>query len=61
MRKNNRKNICSFLLIAAIYVVGVLLAIFTKVSIKEVMQNYQYNVLIILIVMELFTNLISST
>ncbi len=61
MRKNNRKNIGSFLLIAAIYVVGVLLAIFTKVSIKEVMQNYQYNVLIILIVMELFTNLISST
>lgn len=58
MKKN---NIGSFLLITLIYVFSVLLALFTDVSIKDVMNNYQYNVLIILIVMELFTNLISST
>lgn len=58
MKKN---NIGSFLLITLIYVFSILLALFTDVSIKDVMNNYQYNVLIILIVMELFTNLISST
>ena len=58
MKKN---NIGSFLLITLIYVFSALLALFTNVSIKDVMNNYQYNVLIILIVMELFTNLISST
>ena len=58
MKKN---NIGCFLLITLIYVFSTLLALFTNVSIKDVMNNYQYNVLIILIVMELFTNLISST
>ena len=58
MKKN---NIGSFLLITLIYVCSALIALFTNVSIKDVMNNYQYNVLIILIVMELFTNLISST
>ena len=47
--------------ITLIYVCSALIALFTNVSIKDVMNNYQYNVLIILIVMELFTNLISST
>lgn len=59
MKKSN--NISSFLLITLIYVFSVILALIAKVSIKEVMHDYQYNVLIILIVMELFTNLISST
>lgn len=54
-------NIGSFLFITLIYVCSALIALFTNVSIKDVMNNYQYNVLIILIVMELFTNLISST
>lgn len=58
MKKN---NIGSFYLITLIYVFSVILALFTKVSVKDVMNSYQYNVLIILIVMELFTNLISST
>lgn len=58
MKKN---NIGSFLFITLIYVCSALIALFTNVSIKDVMNNYQYNVLIILIVMELFTNLISST
>lgn len=56
-----KNNIGSFLLITLIYVFSAMFALFTNISIKEVMNNYQYNVLIILIVMELFTNLISST
>lgn len=58
MKKN---NIGSFLLITLIYVFSVLIALLTNVSIQNVMNNYQYNVLIILITMELFTNLILST
>ena len=58
MKKN---NIGSVLLITLIFVLSTLLALFFNVSIKDVMDNYQYNVLIILIIMELFTNLISST
>ena len=58
MKKN---NIGSFLLITLIYVFSTLLALFANIPVKDVMNDYQYNVLIILIVMELFTNLISST
>lgn len=61
MEKSKKNFIGSFLLITFIYVFSVLLALVTKVSIKSVMYEFQYNVLIILIVMELFTNLISNT
>lgn len=61
MKKYKRNNIGSFLLITLIYLISTFIALFAKISIKEIMHNYQYNVLIILIVMELFTNLISST
>lgn len=61
MKKYKKNNIGSFFLITLIYLISTLIALFTKISIKEIMHNYQYNVLIILIVMELFTNLISST
>lgn len=61
MKKYKRNNIGSFLLITLIYLISTLIALFAKISIKEIMHNYQYNVLIILIVMELFINLISST
>ena len=56
-----KSNIGSFILIALIYIFSILIALFTGVSIKNVMNNYQFNVLIILIIMELFTNLISNT
>lgn len=58
MKKN---NIGGFLLIVLIYVMGTIIALTNAVSLNAVMKNYQYNVLIILIVMELFTNLILST
>ena len=61
MKKYKKNNIGSFFLITLIYLISTLIALFTKISIKEIMHNYQYSVLIILIIMELFTNLISST
>lgn len=51
----------SLLLISAMFVIGVLLAISSGIPVKSVMGNYSYDVLVILIVMELFTNLIAET
>ena len=51
----------SFILIAAMFVVGSIVALIFNVPVKSVMSNYSYDVLVILIVMELFTNLIAET
>lgn len=51
----------SLLLIAAMFLVGSIIALAFGVPIKRVMSNYSYDVLVILIVMELFTNLIAET
>ena len=51
----------SFLLIAAMFIVGTFTAVGFQISVKEIMANYSYDVLVILIVMELFTNLIAET
>lgn len=51
----------SLILIAAMFVVGSIAALFFGVPIKSVMKNYAYDVIAILIVMELFTNLIAET
>lgn len=59
--KNKANQIGGLLLITLVYIFSVVLAITTNVSISKVMSNYQFNVLIILIVMELFTSLVSST
>lgn len=51
----------SLVLIAAMFIVGSAIAIFSNLPVKSVMANYSYDVLVILIVMELFTNLIAET
>lgn len=51
----------SLLLIAIMFVVGSVIAISAKVPIKQVMSSYSYDVLVILVIMELFTNLIAET
>ena len=51
----------SLLLIAIMFVVGSTIAIATKVPVKQVMSGYSYDVLVILVIMELFTNLIAET
>jgi len=51
----------SFLLIAAMFIMGSAVAVCFRLPIKSVMQHYSYDVLVILISMELFTNLITET
>ena len=51
----------SLLLIAVMFLAGTALALFFGIPVKSVMSNYSYDVLVILIVMELFTNLIAGT
>lgn len=54
-------NSGSLLLIAAMFVLGTGIALASGIPVRDVMGNYSYDVLVILIVMELFTNLIAET
>ena len=51
----------SLILIAAMFIMGSALAVAYGIPVKRVMGSYSYDVLVILIVMELFTNLIAET
>ena len=57
----SRSEKFEYFLIMSIFVIGTIILLFYKIPIKNIVRDYQYNVLIILIAMELFTNLISST
>lgn len=59
--KKKENNIGALLLIALVYIISVIIAIKSNISISKVITNYQFNVLIIMIIMELFTNLVSLT
>ena len=58
---NKLSSSSSLILIAAMFVAGSLLSLCFGIPIKNVMGSYSYDVLVILIVMELFTNLIAET
>ncbi len=51
----------SLILIAVLFAIGVAIALAAGIPVASVMENYSYDVLVILIVMELFTNLIVET
>jgi len=51
----------SLILIAVMFIVGSVLSLCFDIPVKSVMGSYSYDVLVILIVMELFTNLIAET
>lgn len=55
------KSSGSLILIAAMFITGAALALSCSIPVKAVMKNYSYDVLVILIIMELFTNLITET
>ena len=59
--KSNLINSASFVLISFMFIVGSIIALIMNIPIKEIMNNYSYDVLVILIIMELFTNLIVET
>lgn len=51
----------SFILIAAMFIIGTMIALVCRIPVKTVMSDYSYDVLTLLIVMELFTYLIAAT
>ena len=51
----------SLVLIATMFIIGCIVALSFGVPIKSVMGSYSYDVIVILVVMELFTNLIAET
>lgn len=55
------KSSGSLLLIAAMFVCGTVLAVVCHIPVQNVMESYSYDVLAILVIMELFTNLIAET
>ena len=55
------KSGASLILIAAMFMVGSGVALALHIPVKTVMSNYSYDVLVILVVMELFTNLIAES
>ena len=55
------KSSSSLILIAAMFMVGSGVALALHIPVKTVMSNYSYDVLVILVVMELFTNLIAES
>lgn len=55
------KSSASLILIAAMFMVGSGVALALHIPVKTVMSNYSYDVLVILVVMELFTNLIAES
>jgi Na+/H+ antiporter NhaD/arsenite permease-like protein len=56
-----RKCDVSLLLILAMFLIGTCIAFVGNIHVSSIMSHYSYNVLVILIVMELFTNLIAET
>lgn len=60
-KKKLKSEIPGYLLMTSIFIVSTIIALLLNISIADIMKDYQFSVLIILIVMELFTNLISST
>lgn len=59
--KDKLQSSASLILIALMFMAGSGIALFFDISVKSVMSNYSYDVLVILIIMELFTNLIVET
>lgn len=55
------KSSASLILIAAMFMAGSGVALALHIPVKTVMSNYSYDVLVILVVMELFTNLIAES
>lgn len=62
--RNVRKDLANcggLLLIAAMFILGACIAVGAGIPVRNIMDNYSYDVLVILIVMELFTNCIAET
>lgn len=61
LKHNIKKSLPSMLLIAAVFVISTLTSLIMGIPVSEITGNFNYSVIVILIVMELFTNLIVET
>ncbi len=61
LKYNIKKSLPSMLLIAAVFVISTIASLVMKIPVSEITGNFNYSVIVILIVMELFTNLIVET
>ena len=60
-KENHKSSFPSLLLITVIFFTSSLIALFLNIPISRITTNFNYSVIIILITMELFTNLIIET
>lgn len=61
LKHNIKKSLPSMLLIAAVFVISTFASLIMGIPVSEITGNFNYSVIVILIVMELFTNLIVET
>lgn len=61
LKYNIKKSLPSMLLIAAVFVISTIASLVMKIPVSEITGNFNYSVIVILIVMELFTCLIVET
>lgn len=61
LKHNIKKSLPSMLLIAAVFVISTLTSLIIGIPVSEITSNFNYSVIVILIIMELFTNLIVET
>ncbi len=61
LKHNIKKSLPSMLLIAAVFVISTIASLVMKIPVSEITGNFNYSVIVILIIMELFTNLIVET
>lgn len=55
------KSNASLILIAIMFILGSIMALLFHIPIKSVMKNYSYDVIVLVVIMELFTYLVSET
>ena len=61
LKDNIKKSLPSMILIAVVFVFSTIVSLIMKIPVSEITDNFNYSVIVILIVMELFTNLIVET
>ena len=61
VKENIKKSLPGMLLIAAIFFASAIVSLFLGIPISKITGNFNYSVIVILITMELFTNLVVET
>lgn len=60
-QSNIKSNLPSILLIAIVFIASTVMSLLLKIPVTQIMRDFNFSVIVILIVMEMFTNLIVET